>query len=78
MVLQPGCGIRAREIVLSFELVAGCALCTLLLVVSEIVRSREGSHSQRKLFAILGEMFLCLNANSLKAVSQCCGALFYF
>ena len=56
MVLLRGCGIRAREIVLS-ELVAGCALYTLLLVVSEIVRSRECSHSQRKLFAILGEIF---------------------
>ena len=36
------------------------------------------SHSHRKLFAMLAEIFLCLNANSLKVVARCCGALFYF
>jgi hypothetical protein len=78
MVLLRGCGIPAREIVLSFELVVRCAAAHPATGSFRIQAIAHCSHSHRKLFAILAEIFLCLNANSLKVVARCCGALFYF
>lgn len=57
MELLLGCGIPAKEIVLSFEFVVRCALTHLATASFRIQAIAHCSHSQRKLFPILAEIF---------------------